>query len=251
MRASFFVVGLIMLARAVFAANGTEAVTAAAPPGLEDKGPTGSIKLPEPRFDGRVSVEKALKERRSVRKFADKPITLADVSQLLWAAYGVTMSKPGMPDFLRGGLKTAPSAGARYPLELYLVACNVTGLPAGIYRYDPANHNLVKLAAGDFRDSLAEACLDQNWLKRAAVSIVYSAVYSRTTGKYGDRGRERYVCMDLGHSGENVYLQSVAIDMGTCAIGAFTDSMLKKLIMMTAEEEPLYVMPVGYIGEDD
>ncbi|MCU0639959.1 MAG: SagB/ThcOx family dehydrogenase [Candidatus Krumholzibacteria bacterium] len=206
-----------------------------------------SIDLPEPRRDGAVSVEKAMAERRSVRRYSPEPIAVADCSQLLWAAYGITLTREKMPDFVRGGLRTAPSAGARYPLEIYLVAWNVSGLPQGIYRYESNGHKLQKIAAGDFRDPLAAACLDQDWLKGAAVAIVYSAVFERNTAKYGERGRERYVCMDLGHSGENVYLQCGSLGMGTCAIGAFTDLDLKRVIGMTKAEEPLYVMPVGRI----
>jgi len=204
-----------------------------------------TIDLPAPRTDGPVSVEKAMAERRSVRKYSPDPITLADCSQLLWSAYGITLTREKMPDFVRGGLRTAPSAGARYPLELYLVAWNVSDLPPGIYRYESNGHKLQKIAGGDIRDALAEACLGQDWLKQAAISIVYSAVFERNTVKYGERGRQRYVCMDLGHSGENVYLQCGSMGMATCAIGAFTDLELKKVMGMTKEEEPLYVMPIG------
>ncbi len=207
-----------------------------------------TINLPAPRHDGGVSIEKAMLERRSVRQYSPDPITLADCSQLLWSAYGITLTLEKMPDFVRGGLRTAPSAGARYPLELYLVAWNVSDLPPGIYRYESNGHKLQKIADGDFRDPLAEACLGQDWLKQAAVSIVYSAVFERNTVKYGERGRQRYVCMDLGHSGENVYLQCGSMGMGTCAIGAFTDLRLKQVIGMTKEEEPLYVMPVGKLA---
>lgn len=207
-----------------------------------------TIELPEPAYDSEVSIEQTLKERRSVRKYSSEPITMADCSQLLWAAYGVTQTREGMPAFLRGGLKTAPSAGARYPLELYLVAYNVSDLPDGIYWYSPEGHLLHKLADGDRREILADACWNQDWLKDAAISIVYSAVYERNTARYGDRGRERYVCMDLGHSGENVYLQCGSLGMGTCAIGAFIDIELKQAIGMTREEEPLYVMPVGRLA---
>ncbi|MBN1165099.1 MAG: SagB family peptide dehydrogenase [Candidatus Krumholzibacteriota bacterium] len=204
-----------------------------------------TLVLSAPRFDGAVSVEKALRERRSIRRYSGDPVSLTELSQLLWAAYGITYTRENTPAFLRGGLKTAPSAGARYPLELYVVAYNVSGLPAGIYWYHPQGHKLSRLSAGDFRDELAAACWNQDWLKGAALSIVYSAVYARTTERYGERGRDRYVCMDLGHSAENVYLQCGSMELGTCAIGAFVDIELKKLINMTREEEPLYVMPVG------
>jgi SagB-type dehydrogenase family enzyme len=205
------------------------------------------IELPAPRFDGTVSVEAALKNRRSVRTYIDAPITLADVSQLLWAAYGITKTGENMPAFLRGGLRTAPSAGARYPLDLYLVAFNVTGLPAGIYWYDSEKHRLMRIAEGDRRKEVSEAAFNQGMFKTASAAIVYSAVYERSMVKYGQRGRDRYVCMDLGHSAENVYLQAYALKIGTCAVGAFTDLWMKKAIGMTRAEEPLYIMPLGKV----
>jgi len=205
------------------------------------------VSLPAPRFDGTISVEAALKNRRSIRSYAEKPLTLADVSQLLWAAYGITYTAENMPPFLRGGLRTAPSAGARFPLELYLVAFNVTDLPAGIYWYDSQTHQLARMAEGDRRKEVSEAAFNQSQFETASAAIVYSAVYERTMVKYGQRGRDRYVCLDLGHSAENVYLEAYALNIGTCAIGAFTDLWLKKAIGMTREEEPLYIMPLGKV----
>jgi len=216
---------------------------------LEHKAIT-SIELPAPAFDSEYSIEKVLQGRRSVRKYTDDPLTLEEVSQLLWAAYGITYSRDGMPDFLRGGLKTAPSAGARYPLEVYLVAGNVIDLSAGIYWYIPEGHKILRLADGDGREGLEAACLGQKFAGEAPASIVWSAVYERCTEKYGDRGRDRYVCMDLGHSAQNIYLQCGSLGLGSCAIGAFTDDMLKKLIGMTEEEVPLYVMPVGRLPKE-
>lgn len=204
-----------------------------------------TIELPEPRLDSEISLEETLQKRRSIRKYSDDPLTMEEVSQILWAAYGLTKPYPDGPAFLRGGLKTAPSAGARYPLEIYLVAGNVTELSTGIYKYRAEDHSIFKISDGDIRKELAEAALDQPWVLEAPASLVYSAVFSRTTDTYGDRGRERYVCMDLGHSAENVYLQAVALDMGTVAIGAFSDIKVKLLINMTKEEEPIYIMPLG------
>ena len=204
-----------------------------------------TVQLPKAKFASDYSIEKVLNERRSVRSYEDEPLTLEEVSQLLWSAYGITYSREGMPDFIRGGLKTAPSAGARYPLEIYLVAGNVKGLLPGIYWYVPEGHVIHRLADGDVRSDLMAACLSQKFAGEAPVSLVWSAVYERCTEKYGERGQERYVCMDLGHSAQNVYLQCGSLGLGTCAIGAFTDEALKKLIGMTEEEVPLYVMPVG------
>ncbi len=204
-----------------------------------------TVNLPKPKLTSDYSIEKVLNERRSVRSYEDEPLTLEEVSQLLWSAYGITYTRESMPAFIRGGFKTAPSAGARYPLEIYLVVGDVKGLLPGIYWYVPEGHVIHRLADGDVRLDLQAACLSQKFAGEAPVSIVWSAVYERCTEKYGERGQERYVCMDLGHSAQNVYLQCGSLGLGTCAIGAFTDEALKKLIGMTEEEVPLYVMPIG------
>ena len=203
------------------------------------------IKLPVPKLKSTVSVEEAMLNRRSVRDFKSDALSLEQVSQVLWAAYGVT-KEMSSPSFLRGGLKTAPSAGALYPLEIYVIVGNVNGLEKGIYKYLPEGHFLIKIYEQDIRKELAEAALNQEFIEQAPVSLVYSAVYSRTTKKYKDRGRERYVCMDLGHSAENVCLQVVAMGLGTCPVGAFEDRMVRNVIMIPDNEEPLYIMPIGY-----
>jgi SagB-type dehydrogenase family enzyme len=211
--------------------------------------PLSRVKLPESVKEGRMSVEEALWQRRSVRKYADGPLSLAEVSQLCWAAYGVNRPMPNAPARLRGGFKTAPSAGALYPLEIYLFAGNVTGLDHGIYLYKPETHELLLLTKGDKRAGLCDAAYGQGWIREAPVSFVFSAVFERTCAKYGTRGRERYVCMDLGHSGQNVCLQSPALGLGTVPIGAFQDEQVKLVTGMTREEEALYIMPVGRLED--
>ncbi len=202
------------------------------------------ITLPEPRRQSDCSVEQALLHRRSVRTYKPEPLALKELSQLLWAAYGITKEMP-LPAFLQGGLRTAPSAGALYPLEIYVVAGEVTGLAPGIYRYRSAGHALELIAAGDHRQELARAAWDQSFIAKAPAVLVYAAVFARTTGKYGERGRSRYVCMDLGHSAQNVYLQAEALGLGTCAVGAFDDASVAKVMGLKSEEEPLYLMPAG------
>jgi SagB-type dehydrogenase family enzyme len=200
--------------------------------------------LPEPRLTSDMSVEEALLNRRSIREFKDEQITLADISQILWAAYGIT-HKQNSPAFLRGGLRTAPSAGGLYPLEIYLVCGKVEGLKPGLYKYLSESHELELLIEGDVRKDLAKAALAQDFIAQAPASVFFSAVYRRTTQKYGKRGSERYVCMDLGHSAENVYLQATALNLGTCAVGAFTDEMVSLVLQLPDEETPLYIMPIG------
>ncbi len=201
------------------------------------------ITLPKPKLESKISVEEALQGRRSERSYKNEPLSLSEVSQLLWAAYGVTRKMPGF----RGGLKTAPSAGATYPLELYLVAGNVTDLPKGIYRYVPGQHALAKVFAGDKRAELCAAAHGQSMVRNAPALIVYTAIYERATGRYGTRGKDRYVCMDLGHSAQNVYLQAYTLGIGTCAVGAFDDNALKKALPIAKNEIPLYIMPLGKI----
>ena len=196
---------------------------------------TEIVQLPQPRFDSGTSVEKALHGRRSVRDYRDEPLTLAEIGQLLWAAQGVTAP---------GGLRTAPSAGALYPLELSVVAGKVSGLAPGIYRYRPQSHTLRPLLPGDRRGELCDAALRQSAIRKAPASLVFSAVFARTTGKYGERG-VRYVYMDHGHAAENVYLQAVALNLGTVVIGAFNDDAVRLAASLPVEEKPLSIMPIG------
>ncbi len=203
-----------------------------------------TIQLPEPLLTSEVSVEEALLNRRSIREFKTDALSLNEVSQILWAAYGINEPRSN-PSFLRGGLRTAPSAGALFPLDIYLVCGKVAGLPAGIYKYISANHSLELVSEGDVREDLGKAALEQDFIEVAPISLVYVAIFNRTTQKYGERGRERYVCIDLGHSAQNVYLQAYALNLGTCAVGAFTDKMVSMVMLLTDREEPLYIMPVG------
>lgn len=196
--------------------------------------PIATIKLPEPRLESDVSVEEALLKRRSEREYADSPLTLANVSQLLWAAQGITDPR---------GFRTAPSAGGLYPLELYLVVGNVENLPVGVYKYKPDAHELLKLIEDDVRELLAKAS-GQIWVKEGAVNIVVAAVYERTTQKYGEIGI-RYVHMEAGHAAQNIYLQAVALDLGAVAVGGFLGDSVKSIMGMPENEEPLYLIPVG------
>jgi len=201
--------------------------------------------LPSPKTDGNVSVEKALMNRRSHRHFQDKAISAEQLSQILWAAYGITMPRPDHPN-LRGGLRTTPSAGATFPLEIYAIIGNVEGIEPGVYRYISEEHKIVRTIDRDVRSELTQAALRQRMVMEAPASVFFSAVFNRTTGVYGERGR-RYVYMEIGHSAQNVYLQAEALGLGTCAIGAFSDGRVRELLQFPANEEPLYLMPIGYI----
>jgi len=193
------------------------------------------IKLPEPRYQSDISLEESLLQRRSVRDYPGEALSLGEVSQLLWAAQGITAQWGG---------RTAPSAGALYPLEVYVVVGNVQNLAAGVYRYEPEGHELLRIAEGDKRGDLASASLAQACVKEGAIDIVFAAVYQRTTRKYGERGI-RYVHMEVGHVAQNVCLQAVAMNLGTVTIGAFNDEKVCRLLNLPQDKRPLYLIPVG------
>lgn len=162
------------------------------------------IKLPESAYEGKVSIETALSKRKSVRSYTNGPLTLPEVSQILWAAQGINR---------RDGGRTAPSAGALYPLEIYLITGQVQELPKGIYKYRPQGHELLKVGEGEKRSDLCAAALGQNCIKEGSVDIVLTAVYKRTAQKYGNRA-ERYVHLEVGHAAQNIYLQAEALGLG-------------------------------------
>jgi SagB-type dehydrogenase family enzyme len=199
------------------------------------KSGTPRIQLPEPRRDGDTSVEAALLARRSARSYSKESLTLAEVSQLLWAAQGITNDR---------GFRTAPSAGALYPLEVYLVAGKVENLPAGIYRYEPQTNQLKHVRQGDHRAEASEAALRQQTVRQAAINIVFSGVVERTAQKYGTRA-QRYVLIETGHAAQNVLLQAVALGLAAVPVGAFDDDSIAKTLSLKPGEEPLYILPVG------
>ncbi len=197
-----------------------------------------AIDLPKPRLKGDLSVEEAILKRRSIREYSPEPLTLEEVSQILWAAQGITHPY---------GYRTAPSAGALYPIELYIHATNVVELEKGIYRYDPERHLLLEGRRGDLSSEIYRIGLSQEQIITAPLIVLIFGVFSRTTFKYGKRGI-RYVFNEVGHVGQNIYLQATALGLGTVAIGAFYDEELRKLVGAGREESPLYIMPVGKVG---
>ncbi|AAM05785.1 TPA: SagB/ThcOx family dehydrogenase [Methanosarcina acetivorans] len=195
------------------------------------------VKLPELDAAGRSHIEELIAKRRSIREYADRELSEPLISRFLWVTQG-TSSKEG--------LRTAPSAGALYPLEVHVVIGEGSGLEAGIYRYVTEEHSLIQEIPGDMRKKLSEAALSQGMIKNAPVSLVISAIYPRITSKYGKRGL-RYAHMEAGHAAQNVYLLGVELGIGTCTVGAFEDEEVKKVLKMPANEDPLYIMPLGYI----
>ena len=195
------------------------------------------IKLPVPNLHGKLPLEQAILKRRSVRRFKNEPITLEQLSQLLWSAQGITGT---------GGRRAVPSAGATYPLEIFIVI-GEHGLPslaAGIYHYDIGNHSISLYQTGDYRQKLADTALGQSSIARCPVDMVICAIHPRTAYRYGRRG-ERYVHMEVGHVGQNVSLQAVALGLGTVMIGAFEDEDVRKAMKLEEQFKPLYIIPIG------
>ena len=189
------------------------------------------LQLPAPERNGRMSLEEALAARRSVREFRREPITDRELSQLLWAAQGITNTD---------GLRTAPSAGALYPLEVWVATAS------GFYHYEPHKHRLTRHLERDLRPDLYRAALLQEAILQGPVVFVIAAVYERTAQKYGEQRTPRYVHMEVGHSAQNLLLEAVALGLGGVLIGAFNDREVERVLSLPADQKPLYLIPVGH-----
>ncbi|MDI6703368.1 MAG: SagB/ThcOx family dehydrogenase [bacterium] len=193
------------------------------------------MNLPSPSIKGEMSVEEAIKRRRSVRYFKKVKLPLLHLSQLLWASQGI----------IERWRRTSPSAGATYPLDIFAVCKDIESVTPGIYHYLPSKHNIRLIKEGDFSLSLMEACLGQGFVGDASLVLVITAEFTRTTKRYGERG-VRYVHIEVGHVGENLYLQAESLGLATCGVGAFYDEKIKKILDLPKNFEPLYIMPFGY-----
>jgi len=198
----------------------------------------GKVKLPSPRLRGEMSVEEAISRRRSRREYSGEPIKGEELSNLLWAAQGITDSV--------NRFRAAPSAGATYPLEVYVVIGKggIEELSEGVYHYNPFEHILEKRVEGDLSEEICSAAVSQPWVREAPINIILASIYERTTGRYGERGI-RYVHMEAGHVGENIYLQAESLGLGTVVIGAFYDEWVQRLLELPENQKPLYIIPVG------
>ncbi len=191
---------------------------------------TEVIRLPEPARKGGVSLEESIQNRRSVRRFLNKDLSLEQIGQLLWSVQGITGDS---------GHRSAPSAGATYPLEIYAATRD------GLYHYMPQSHALEVIATKDVRRDLSLASFGQTSVSDAGVDIIICAQYSRTAALYKDRA-ERYVHMEVGHAAENLHLQAVVLGLVSVPIGSFDDAIIKKICRLPQDYEPLYIVPVGY-----
>lgn len=193
--------------------------------------PELSTPLPPPALVGDTSLEEVLALRRSVRQFDEQPLTPAELGQLLWAAQGITTES---------GKRTAPSAGALYPLEIYLATAE------GVFHYDPQNHQLLVVSQNDARADLHAAAGRQDPVRQAPAVFIVTAVYERTAKKYGEERTPRYVHLEAGHAAQNLLLQAVALELGAVSIGAFHDDEVQQALGLPADHQPLYLIPVGH-----
>ncbi len=206
------------------------------------------IPLPEVRVEGSASVEEALAGRRSIRSYGPEALTMAEVSQVLWAAQGVTERIEGTPDGFswewQGGLRTAPSAGALYPLELYVVVGHSQGLAPALYRYRPVDHALELAVPGDLRAPLSLAAHGQAVIAEAPVVLVIGGVVARTAAKYGERA-EQYVLIEVGAAAENAFLQCESLGLATVLVGGFMDQEVREVLQLPDGEAAFLLMPIG------
>jgi len=208
-----------------------------------------TIQLPTPQLDGPCSIEKTLATRRSIRDFRNVPMSLSMLSQLVWAAQGVTRKEDAPQGWMwgpwPGGKRTAPSAGAMYPLELYVVAGNVEGLKPGIFKYQSQTHGLAVVSEGNRRSQMSTRGPGQKWIEGAPVLFVVAGVPARLEPRFGDRSA-RYLHFEVGHVVENICLQAVALGLGGTVVGSFVDAVVKQIVGMPEEESPLAIVPVGW-----
>ena len=189
-----------------------------------------SISLPPPRERGPLTLEECLRRRRSVRHFRPEPLNLGQIGLLFWSAQGFRSLE---------GRRTAPSAGALYPLEVYGVT------PEHVLHYLPAHHTAEVTLEGDIRKDLCRASLDQEFILEAPFTLVIAAVYQRIEVKYGSRRGPRYVHFEVGHAAQNVHLEAVALGLGSVPVGAFHDERVAEVMKLPDDHRPLYLIPIG------
>ena len=208
------------------------------PPQYKSYPDAKKIGLPEPNYSG-MTLEEALKKRRSIRNYSAKSMSKEQLSQLLFAAQGVTGKMHGK------ALRTAPSAGALYPFEIYVVVNNVQDVPKGIYHYSVLDHAIELVKPGDFREQVTDAGMKQQMLGDAGATFILSAIFDRVRYKYGERGL-RFVYMEAGHIIQNIYLQATSLGLGSVCAGAYLDEKANQLIGVDGQKEAvLYLHPVG------
>lgn len=199
-----------------------------------------TVSLPAPQLTGNLSVEAAIENRRSVRHYSNQSVTLDNVSQILWSAQGITNTQYQ--------LRTAPSAGQVYPLEVYVIAGpNVSGLQEGVYQYEPSNNTLEMFMNGDLRSDLSNIADEQPWVKQAPLDILITGDNQQMIDKYPDKDLStRFVDLEAGHAGENIYLQAESLGLATVSLGSFDSNQLSQKFELPSNETPLYIFPIGH-----
>lgn len=196
------------------------------------------IKLPAASYKGDLSLEEAIFQRKSTRAYREEPITLKELSQLLWSCAGASV------DGLTGPTRVYPSAGGIYPIEIYVAVSKVKNLAPGVYSYQWQDHTLIPLKEGNFNKELSAACLNQPWVNTAAVNFIFLADKSKVGSRYGKRGQDLFLALDVGTSCENLHLQAESLGLGTIMIGAFQNERVKKILDLT-RHDVFCIMPVG------
>jgi SagB-type dehydrogenase family enzyme len=198
-----------------------------------------TVKLPQPIIKGNMSVEEAIHDRRSIRTYSSAPLTLEDISQLMWAAQGITDSSRNY--------RTTPSGSHTFGLETYILIGNNNNLEKGLYHYNPFNHTLEQLTKDDVRLKLSEASDSQEWVEKAPIDIIITGNYQKLVDKYHDEELSaRFINNEAGHAGQNIYLESIARNLGTVAIGSFDDKKIHDILPIPSIEKTIYVYPVGH-----
>lgn len=201
-----------------------------------------TVPLPSPEIAGGPGIWEVLRKRRSLRNYAPEPLTLQELADLLWATQGITVQAPA------AWFRTAPSAGALHPIDTYLVVNRVEGLSRGVYWYNVEGASLELKKTGDFSARIAQAALDQDIARAAAVVFVWVAVIRRSRQKYRQRAY-RYIYLDSGHLCQNLYLGATALNLGCCAIAAFFDEEVNQIVGADGSEETaVYLAAVGRRG---
>lgn len=203
----------------------------------------GEVRLPEPELKSNLSVEEAINKRVSRREYLDEGLEIEELSQVIWAAAGKRI------DGISSASRVFPSAGAVYPFDFYVLVNNVYGLDKGIYKYHWKEHILKLVKEGDFRKEFLKASYGQYMVYNSCFNIIIVGNIKKEYASYGKRGVERYIFLDAGHSGENIYLQCETLGLGTVAIGAFDDERIKKILSLGKNDIPIYIFPVGKLNK--
>jgi SagB-type dehydrogenase family enzyme len=211
------------------------------PPYKEFPTPLKRISISSLSQQGGTPLWETIAKRRSVRGFSHHPITFEELSRLIWAIQGITARAREFE------FRTVPSAGALYPIETYVVVNGVAGISPGIYHYSVKESQLLLIREGSFGRELSQAALGQGMLDGAACTFVWTAIVERSKWKYRERAY-RYIYMDVGHIGQNLYLTATGLNLGCCTVGAFFDDEIDRLIGIDGEKEiSVYLGAVGHI----